>query len=86
MGVRENVMAVLETEPITRNNDEVLIIRYVERFHGVQTLTELKKLAVEGKINFDTIRRFRSEIQRSGLFQPSQPRRKYVRKGKEVNG
>lgn len=75
MAMRDEIKKILESEPVTRNNDMILFIRYIERVHQVQTLTQLKKLAVENKVNFDSIRRRRAEIQKSGLYPPSVPRR-----------
>jgi hypothetical protein len=69
--VKENLLTLLEEHPDTRNDDRLLMLKYWERFDGVDLTGSFQDQFTSGITNPESIRRGRQSIQNAGLFLPT---------------
>lgn len=69
--VKENLLTLLEEVPETRNNDRLLMLKYWERFDGVNLTGPFQDQFTNAITNPESIRRGRQSIQSTGLFLPT---------------
>ena len=67
-GITHNVGELLKDQPATRDNDLWLLIKYVERYHGVQSLEGLKALAMNKGLSVSSLIRRRRDYQTKGEY------------------
>jgi hypothetical protein len=62
--VMKRTEQLLTDEPATRNSDKLLIVRYLNKYHGVNDIHDI--LCHEDIPSFESIRRSRQRIQADG--------------------
>ena len=62
------VFYILKEFPETRDNDGLLLVKWLQRFRGVQSFDSLTALAQSNELNSESIRRARQKIQAAGHF------------------
>jgi hypothetical protein len=78
------VFLILKDFPQARDNDGLLICYWLQMFKGVGSFQGMFSMAREHKLCFETVRRARQKIQRSGQYLPSEQRIIKRRKLQEV--
>jgi hypothetical protein len=65
--VMQRTEQLLTEEPATRNSDKILIVRYLNKFHGIN---DIHQILCQDVPSFETIRRSRQRIQAQGRCLP----------------
>lgn len=66
-----HVRKILEEDPIARENDAYMTLKFLEEFKGVVIPPKMFSMALDNKINFETVRRARQKIQNKGECLPT---------------
>jgi hypothetical protein len=69
--LRSQVKRILEEHPDTRNNDQLLILLFLEEEMGINTWGKFVSSSISQSIHFESITRARRDIQSSGEYLPT---------------
>jgi hypothetical protein len=68
--VMGQVFYIMKESRNARNSDGVLLVAWLQIFKGVDSFHGLTSMALDGKFNFETVRRARQKIQAAGYWLP----------------